>query len=76
MNDHKFMKVSAWVEREFSEGSRPQNRTIREWIETGSIVGVLVGGKSRKLAYVRCDQTVAAINEIDNAVNELIQLSA
>ncbi len=72
----KFMLVSVWIKREFAEGSRPQNRTVIGWVADGSIIGSSIVTGKNKRTYIRCDQRFGAINEVGNAVNELIKLSA
>jgi hypothetical protein len=68
----KYLTVSQWKRREFDEDSQPQNRTVREWIKNRQIIGAFIG----RMAYVRADQKVSELNDIDNAVNELIEMSA
>lgn len=37
----KLMTVTNWKNREFADGSQPQNKTIKQWIEDGKIRGVV-----------------------------------
>lgn len=39
------MSIDEYLEREFTEGSRPTRRTVVNWIKTGVIEGVELGGK-------------------------------
>lgn len=40
----KLMKASQWGRREFSNGSIPDNRTIKRWVENGLLMGRIVDG--------------------------------
>ncbi|MFA9209430.1 MAG: hypothetical protein ACEQSN_14730 [Yersinia sp. (in: enterobacteria)] len=40
----KLMKARRWAEREFAEGSEPDIKTIRKWVESGEIAGRIIGG--------------------------------
>lgn len=40
----KLMKASQWGRREFSDGSIPDNRTIKRWVENGLLMGRIVDG--------------------------------
>lgn len=40
----KLMKASQRGRREFSDGSIPDNRTIKRWVENGLLMGRIVDG--------------------------------
>ncbi len=44
----KLVKANEWAERVFSEGSRPDPKTIKKWVLEGVVQGVCI----RKTVYV------------------------
>lgn len=62
----KLIKIRAWAEANFAEGSRPTNKTIRTWIDNGVIPGERIGheyyvdlAKMRKTNNRLVDQVLA-----------------
>lgn len=41
----KLMKASKWKAREFAEGSEPDNRTVKKWIQNGTLSGRIIDGQ-------------------------------
>lgn len=39
----RLMKIAAWCDKYFDEGSRPSGTTVRKWIEEGDLPGERVG---------------------------------
>lgn len=48
-NIPKLMKINPWINWRFAEGSGPNERTVRTWINEGAIPGKKIGG-----AYFVC----------------------
>lgn len=72
LSEIKYMKASKWLEREFADGSEPDMRTLKKWIEDGVVIGRIVC----KQAWVREDQVFGVQSLISEKVNELIKLSS
>lgn len=67
-NTPKLMKASEWAQREFTEASIPQNRTIKAWILKGKLHGKIIDNK----AYVFENQYFGVPKNVSDAVSELI----
>lgn len=67
----KLMKASLWCKREFDEGSQPDNRTVKKWINNGLIKGRIIDGA----AYVFSSERWGVPTEISNHVLQLISES-
>lgn len=67
----KLMKASEWSCREFTEGSTPQNRTVKQWILRGKVRGEIIDGK----VYVYEDQRFGVTQQVSNAVSQLVAAS-
>lgn len=48
----RLMRASTFARRYFDEADRPDERTVRSWIERGSIVGRVVAVGSKTMVYV------------------------
>lgn len=60
----KLITPKKWKEREFAAGSRPDNRTVRRWIERGEISGVLLNdGHFYVHEHARLGSTVDATTQ-------------
>ena len=70
-NNAKLMKASLWADREFSNCSVPQNRTIKNWILRGIIKGKVI---DRKI-YVYEDQYYDMTQQVSDCVSNLIAAS-
>ena len=68
----KLVKARKWAELHFAEGSLPQNRTIRKWIDQGKLIGTYDGNNT----WVREDQSLFSSTKVDEAVDLLIRMSA
>ena len=64
----KLMKASVWAKREFSQGSIPDGRTIRKWVENGKIKGRIIDSS----IYVFENQTFGVKSEVSATVDALI----
>jgi len=40
----RLIKVKAWADKTFVDGSRPSASTIAQWIRTGELPGAIIGG--------------------------------
>ncbi|MBI6162443.1 hypothetical protein JEQ05_12480 [Serratia liquefaciens] len=67
----KLMRASKWLAREFEEGSIPDKRTVKRWIENGKVKGKVVDGMS----YVYSSEHWGVQSEVSLAVNQLIRES-
>lgn len=67
----KLMKASAWAKREFETGSIPDNRTVRRWIEIGSLKGRIVDGT----ILVHSSERWGVESEVSSCVSDLIKAS-
>ncbi len=65
----RLMKASAWATREFSAESKPDNRTIKSWIENGVIRGRVIDSK----AYVFESVRYGVESNVSIAVDSLIK---
>lgn len=61
----KLMRASLWSKREFSEGSIPDKRTIKRWVENGLLKGKIVDG----FVWV-CESEKWGV---DSAVNKIVR---
>lgn len=68
----KLMKAKDWIAREFVQGSGPTMQAIKRLIEKGELSGRIVGGK----AYIFEDQRFGVTQNVSNAVDKLIRMSA
>jgi hypothetical protein len=71
MKNSKLMKASEWANREFTNNSAPQNRTIKHWILRKQIRGAIIDGKT----YVYEDQRFGVAQTISNSVARLLEAS-
>jgi hypothetical protein len=42
LNNGKLMKASQWAKREFEQGSIPNPKTIKKWVQNGVINGRII----------------------------------
>ncbi|WP_140919736.1 hypothetical protein [Limnobaculum xujianqingii] len=71
MPNDKLMKASQWKTRGFSSGSEPDNRTIKKWIENGTLAGRVINGTS----YVYESEKYGVSSQISSIVAELVRES-
>lgn len=64
----KLMRASKWVQREFEDGSQPDNRTIRRWVENGKLKGKVVDG----VVWVCSSEQWGVSSDVSHAVRQLI----
>lgn len=67
----KLMRASLWLKREFEEGSIPDKRTVKRWIECGRLRGKVIDGMS----WVYSSERWGIESEVSHAVNKLIRES-
>lgn len=65
----KLMKATAWGKREFENGSIPDNRTIKRWIENGYLRGRIIDGA----IWVFSSEKWGVECSVNDAVNRLIR---
>ncbi len=70
MKSRRKMKISAWAKREFTPESIPNTKTLRSWVDTGKVDGVVVDG--RYYVYEDCS---FGVSKVSKAVDQLIGLS-
>lgn len=70
-NEDKLMRASNWLKREFEEGSIPDKRTVKRWIEHGQLRGRVIDGMS----WVYSSERWGVQSEVSHAVNQLIRES-
>ncbi|WP_272681843.1 hypothetical protein [Providencia sp. PROV129] len=71
MSSGKLMKASAWAKREFEDGSIPDNRTIKRWVETGMLKGKIVDCS----VWVNSQERWGVESIISSCVSDLIRAS-
>lgn len=71
MSSGKLMKASAWAEREFEDGSIPDNRTIKRWVTIGEVRGKIVDGTT----WVYSSEKWGLESDIASCVSDLIRAS-
>ncbi len=67
----KLMKASAWAKREFENGSIPDNRTIKKWVESGILRGRVVDSS----VWIISTERWGIESVISSCVDELIKAS-
>ncbi|MFV8941828.1 hypothetical protein [Moellerella wisconsensis] len=65
------MKASAWAKREFENGSIPDNRTIKKWVESGILRGRVVDSS----VWIISTERWGIESVISSCVDELIKAS-
>ncbi|MCT8866957.1 hypothetical protein K5M78_06025 [Shewanella xiamenensis] len=65
----KLMKAMAWAKREFAEGSIPDNKTIRRWVERNVIAGRVIDGNT----YVFDTERAGVDSNVSKTVQELLR---
>lgn len=65
------MKASAWAKREFENGSIPDNRTIKKWVESGILKGRVVDSS----VWIISTERWGIESVISSCVDELIKAS-
>ena len=68
----KMMKASLWVRREFTEGSYPDMRSVKKWIQDGVIAGRVVG----KHAWVEECQRFGTSHRVSSVADCLVKMSS
>ena len=68
----KLMKARRWAEREFAEGSEPDIKTIRKWVESGEIAGKIIGGNVYVYEYQLAGLSVSITKTVHQLLSESI----
>ena len=72
----RLMKLSQWANREFADGSAPCTKTLKAWIDKGTIAGMKVGGQYYVRESFSLGEASNNTSEINSVVGELLKLSA
>ncbi|RBP73448.1 hypothetical protein V8687_09650 [Shewanella baltica] len=65
----KLMKAMAWAKREFADGSVPDNKTVRRWVERNVIAGRVIDGNT----YVFETEKAGVDSHVSQAVQALLR---
>jgi hypothetical protein len=65
----RLMKASAWANREFCDGSRPDRKTIRRWVERQVIAGRIIDGNT----YVFDTERAGVESHVSQTVQQLLR---
>lgn len=66
----KLMRGTAWARREFAEGSIPSAKTLRRWVEDGTVRGRVVSGK----VYIFDTEKFGVTHQVSAIVDQLMRL--
>ncbi|MBQ4864580.1 hypothetical protein J8L98_23130 [Pseudoalteromonas sp. MMG013] len=65
----KLMRASQWAKREFTPGSIPTARTLRQWVENGVVEGRIIDGA----AFIFDTEKAGLNSQVSSAVNSLLK---
>lgn len=68
-NIGKLMRGAVWARREFAEGSIPNTKTLRRWVEDGTVRGRIVSGK----VYIFDTEKFGVTHHVSAIVDQLMR---